>query len=70
MKHLIYLGLGFCVLMLGVALVTFASWVITSIPENYQFAFFWGCWLLFMSYIFGYLSYETFIKDRLEKRKG
>ena len=70
MKHLMYIGLGFCVLALFGALLTFAAWVITAMPENYQFAFFWACWFLFMSYIFGYLTYETAIKHRLEKCNG
>ena len=69
MKHLLYLGIGICVLMLGGALLAFATWAITAMPENYQVACLWGCWLLFMSYIFGYLTYETAIKHRLEKYK-
>jgi hypothetical protein len=69
MKHLIYIGLGACVLSLVGALLAFIGWVYTMLPENFQVGFLCGCWLLFMSYIFGYLTYETAIKHRLEKRK-
>ena len=68
MKHLLYVGLGFCVLSLGVALVTFAVWVYNFIPENYQFGVWIVAWMLFMSYLFGYLTYETYMRHRLEKK--
>ena len=68
MKHLIYIGIGFCMLAMFGALITFAAWAITAMPENYQYGFWMLCWTLFMSYIFGYLAYETWIRHRWEKR--
>mgnify|MGYP006271178985 CR=1 FL=1 len=68
MKHLMYLGLGFCVLMLGSAWLAFAIWAYNFIPENYQFCVWLVAWMLFMSYLFGYLTYETYIRHRLEKK--
>ena len=68
MKHLMYVGIGFCMLALFGALLTFALWAYTLMPENYQYGFWMLAWTLFMSYIFGYLTYETYIKHRLEKK--
>ena len=70
MKHLLYVGLGILVIMAVTLIGSVIAYVYNQIPDQYQIAFLWVCWLLFMSYIFGYLTYETAIKHRLEKRNG
>ena len=70
MKHLLYVGLGILVIAAATLIGSVMAYAYNQIPDQYQIAFLWGCWLLFMSYIFGYLTYEMHIKHRLEKLNG